>query len=219
MMNQHDRFEHDDAAYVLGALDPGERTAYELHLRTCPECTDRVAEARATVGLLDGLRAEDLAPADADVPETLLPGLLRRVHAERRRRHWLVGTLAGVAAACAIALAAVVVWPSGSGTSAGRPMTAVAAAVPVSATAQLDRVTWGTHIELHCHYVPGSDESAQRYRLVVYPRHGQEQRLGSWTLPPYQDMTYESGTSLRPDQIAAVAITLPDGTPVLKLAT
>ena len=53
-----DPFEHDDAAYVLGALDEPDRVAFEAHLETCPACQERVADARATTHLLDGLPAD-----------------------------------------------------------------------------------------------------------------------------------------------------------------
>ena len=37
---------HDEqalaAAYVLGALDAGERQAFEAHLRSCPVCVEEV---------------------------------------------------------------------------------------------------------------------------------------------------------------------------------
>ena len=39
-VGRHDacEFAHDDAAYVLGALSPEDRLAFERHLPTCPEC-------------------------------------------------------------------------------------------------------------------------------------------------------------------------------------
>ena len=36
--------EHDDGAYVLGALSPAERAAYERHLATCSFCREAVAD-------------------------------------------------------------------------------------------------------------------------------------------------------------------------------
>ncbi|MGH3682538.1 MAG: anti-sigma factor family protein, partial [Natronosporangium sp.] len=33
------QFSHSDGAYVLGALSPAERTAYEAHLTGCEQCT------------------------------------------------------------------------------------------------------------------------------------------------------------------------------------
>jgi anti-sigma-K factor RskA len=44
---------HDPlGAYVLGALDDGERQAFELHLATCATCRDALAAYEGTTGLL-----------------------------------------------------------------------------------------------------------------------------------------------------------------------
>ena len=54
-----------DAAYVLGALSPADRQAYERHLRDCQECQDSVQRLAGLPGLLaltsaygDGLDCE-----------------------------------------------------------------------------------------------------------------------------------------------------------------
>ena len=73
-----DPFLHDDAPYVLGALDPVERAAFEAHLETCAQCRARVAELRGPVAALALVR-EDVAlgaePLHDPVPDTLLPGI------------------------------------------------------------------------------------------------------------------------------------------------
>lgn len=48
-------YAHDDGAYVLGALAPAERAAYERHLGTCQTCRDAVAEIAVLPGLLGRL--------------------------------------------------------------------------------------------------------------------------------------------------------------------
>jgi hypothetical protein len=48
-------YAHDDGAYVLGALSPSERSAYERHLSTCPACREAVAEIAVLPGLLGRL--------------------------------------------------------------------------------------------------------------------------------------------------------------------
>jgi hypothetical protein len=53
--------EHDDGAYVLGALSPAERAAYERHLGTCSFCREAVAEVAVLPGLLGKLDAADFA--------------------------------------------------------------------------------------------------------------------------------------------------------------
>ena len=78
---------------------------------------------------LTNLAAARLAGAGEPMPDTLLPGLLRRAAVQRGRTRWLVGGLASVAAACIITLA-VVLWPAPPSSSgrpvAGRPFAAVA---------------------------------------------------------------------------------------------
>jgi hypothetical protein len=48
-------YAHDDGAYVLGALSPAERSAYERHLAACPACREAVAEIAVLPGLLGRL--------------------------------------------------------------------------------------------------------------------------------------------------------------------
>lgn len=229
MTESLDPFRHDDAAYVLGALPPDERDAFEQHLLTCADCRARVAEVDRMPALLSGLDAADFAEivdvdlADLDllptepVPDTLLPALLRLARREQQRRRWLVGSLAAVAAACVLALV-VAVWPSSTSSPPRRDFVAVAQS-PVLASATLTGRAWGTQIDVHCHYVNDQVYRAWRYDLVAYDRQGKRYRLGDWRLPPDSDIDYQAGTSLLPAQIAKLEITLPDGTPLLKLTT
>src|SRR5258705_1151616 len=53
---------HDSAVYVLGALSPPEREAYERHLVDCADCRAEVAEFADLPGLLGRL---DPATAEA----------------------------------------------------------------------------------------------------------------------------------------------------------
>ena len=102
-----DPFRHYDGAYALGTLDPADRAAFEEHLGGCAACRARVADMQRTADLLRTVPAQEMPEpvtvAD-DVPDELLPALLRRAGRERRRRRALVATLAGVAAAALAAL-------------------------------------------------------------------------------------------------------------------
>ncbi|WP_223145047.1 zf-HC2 domain-containing protein [Actinotalea subterranea] len=49
----HDACVPDAGAYVLGALDAGERAAFERHLRTCADCRGAVDELADVPALLD----------------------------------------------------------------------------------------------------------------------------------------------------------------------
>lgn len=210
-----DRFVHDDAPYVLGMLSTDERAAFEEHLAGCAECAARVAEIADLPALLATVPFDEVVD---EVPDTLLPGLLRRAGVERRRRNWLTAGLAGVAAACLIALA-IAVWPSGPTSPAPHPraMSALVAS-PVRATAALVDKGWGTEIDLVCQYDGSTPPGGYSYGLSVTDTSGATTPLGSWTIVPGKDITFASGTALRRDQIASVQITVGE-TPILQLRT
>ncbi|NDU76511.1 anti-sigma factor, partial [Actinomadura sp. DSM 109109] len=70
-------------SYVLGALDPGERSRLEAHLEGCPACRDELAGMAglpALLGRVDEAQVEQLAGP----PPELLDGLLAKA-AERGR--------------------------------------------------------------------------------------------------------------------------------------
>ncbi|NAZ77900.1 hypothetical protein GTQ99_21175, partial [Kineococcus sp. T13] len=83
--------------YVLGALAPAERTAFEQHLGTCSSCRTAVEQLAGLPGLLsrtppevvEALGEDDPAAAvreGAGLPDTVLPALLRAVRRRRRSR-------------------------------------------------------------------------------------------------------------------------------------
>lgn len=227
MTGRADPFEHDDASYVLGLLTDAERAAFEVHLATCAACTERVRQLAAMPRALAGLTEDDfdesVVPA---VPDLLLTGLLHRATASRRRRWWAVGTLAGVAAASILALV-LVVSPIARPSSVGSPhpatgavaMTAVTS-TPLTATAALTDVPWGTRIELDCRYAAtGSWSSDATYGLQAVDRKGVVHDLGTWTVHSGAETTFTSGTALARADVATLQITLADGTPILRLTS
>ena len=64
------------AAYLLDALDPGERSAFEAHLERCETCRAQLAELTPSVAML----AASVEPAEP--PADLRSRLLARVNAE-----------------------------------------------------------------------------------------------------------------------------------------
>jgi anti-sigma-K factor RskA len=226
-VTESDPFLRTDAAYVLGALDPAERDAFEKHLLTCDDCAARVRELRPVPALLAGLGEQDfltrptgaLHPAaDDQPPDPLLPALLRAVRRENRRRHWLTGSLIGLAAACLLALV-VAVWPSSSPHPARAVAMTALAPSPVSATVALQAKKWGTEIDLNCRYTNDTLPAGYEYELVAIDRGNHQEQLGSWTLDPGRPIVYKTGTALPENQIKSVQIQLPDGTPILQLTT
>jgi hypothetical protein len=224
-----DPFVHADGAYVLGALDAAERAEFEAHLTTCDACRARVDEVRPTVALLAGLAEDaftDAAITDAaftddaftePMPDTLLPGLLRRAKRERSRRRLLTASVGSLAAACLVALA-ILVWPTSSSSPSAptaRALTPVRPS-PVSATAALVSKKWGTEIDLTCRYAE-EVEAGRPYELRVVDKANIIHPAGSWILVPGHALTWKGGTDVPRDDISKVLITLPDGTAILQL--
>jgi len=211
-----DRYADWDGAYVLGALDPDDLAEYEAHLAACPQCRANVEDLRPTVGRLAVARAAGLTDYAEPVPDTLLPGLLRRASHERNRRRTVTAVLGGIVAACLVTLA-LVLWPgSGAGnTSDFQAMTALRPS-PVSANGKLVAKAWGTEIDLQCRYNEPVDESFP-YELRIIDKSGKYHDGGSWKLDAGREITFVGGTAVPLSNVKAVQITLLDGTPLLQL--
>jgi predicted anti-sigma-YlaC factor YlaD len=189
---EHVRFEFDDAAYLLGALEAEQRQAFEQHLQDCPICQDRIAEFGDVPEVL--ARADVSAWEPEPPPDTLLPRLLRQVAASRRRRARRLGVLAA-AAACLLALLAtggVLGWQH-----AHQPRTLAMQPVGpntegVHATVRLTGSSSGPRVTLDCGYSGehGSYPASSRtsYRMVIFNRRGEMVDLGSWTPQPDEDV-------------------------------
>ncbi|WP_457205277.1 anti-sigma factor family protein [Nocardioides sp. P5_C9_2] len=230
-------FAHDDGAYVLGALSPGERLEFEKHLATCDECGRSVRDLAGLPGLLDRVDARVLEhpAADPPLPATLLPALTREIGRGRRRRAY---TMAGLAAAAATVAAlsfpvvasltdddAPPTTPSaGSSSSPGSVETLPMVPrgdVPVEATLGLEQVAWGTRLLLTCSYEPSSVEYALPpevdYLLFVRTRDGRTEQVGSWRSISGTTMQVPAATSVARDEIRSVEVRTTTGLVVLRL--
>jgi anti-sigma factor RsiW len=103
-MTEHARFHEEIGAYLLGALEEGERRSFERHAEACDECREELERLRPAAEALPG-SVEQLAPP---------PGLKARLMAEvepkperaRSRLRWPV--LRPVLAAAAVGILIVI---------------------------------------------------------------------------------------------------------------
>jgi hypothetical protein len=96
--------------YIVGAIDPAERSIVDTHLSGCPTCREELSGLAGLPALLGRVPREDVErmdeggsglPDTAEPPAELLNSLLRRVSVTRRTRR--VRSVLGLAAAVAIA--------------------------------------------------------------------------------------------------------------------
>ena len=225
-----------DGSYVLGALSPAERRAFEQHLAGCKECARNVRELAGLPGLLARVDRTVLEDPDVvvPVPDTLLPGLVRDVRRAGRRRTLVT---AGLAAAAAVVVAGVPLAvsgvldggspsapvPSASVSPVAQPMVPLGGA-PVRASLAFASVTWGTRLDLTCTYAPGGEQEHYHlphrvtYALVVRTRDGHTEQVGTWRSLEGRTMRLTAGTSAPRNQIASVEVRTTEGRPVLELA-
>jgi len=198
MTADEDQFRDWDAAYVLGALSPEDRRAYEEHLRTCDACRAALGELAGIPGLLRMVPADEAlagAEAGADagaagevVELAVLAHATRRVH---RRR--MVGLVAAAAALLVIggAAGAFVAQPPGTpeaapSSTSTAPVTELelepVGSVAVTADLTLQKKGWGTRIDWVCSYPadawPAGD--GPTYELVLVDDAGKRTVVATW---------------------------------------
>jgi hypothetical protein len=224
--------EHDDGAYVLGALSPAERAAYERHLATCSFCREAVADIAVLPGLLGRLDPDEFAKLlDPTLfeqpPRNRTPDLVNQARSTRRkeRKKLRVRILSTSLAAAVVALlvgVGMVFWMSG-GSPPARPtagptvaMTPVAAEVPVSAHLNLTGLGGGTKVDLVCAYRK-TDPSMKPYTiwLMAYGPDGETDAMGSWVASPGKEFSMSGVTHFVGANLSRLALVRSDGKALL----
>ncbi|MEU7612289.1 zf-HC2 domain-containing protein [Micromonospora sp. NPDC049204] len=232
-------FAHDDGAYVLGALAPAERAAYERHLGGCASCREAVAEIAVLPGLLgrlDPVGLEQILPPPAP---PRVPALLEEARRRRRReratdrRRFALTTLAAAGLAVLVGVGTAVVLPRPASTP-GPPvaqgstpapqvsmvaMRPVASTGPVHADIGLIGTKWGTRVTMHCGYdARTSYGKAYPFRLVAHGPNGSSEQIGSWLAAPGDDLSFSGLTRFTDAELVSVELQRSDGTPLLTYA-
>ena len=226
--------EHDDGAYVLGALSPAERAAYERHLATCSFCREAVADIAVLPGLLGRLDPADFAklldptlspPRPAAAPPgdpSGRAGAHRRATsqdqagagAQHRPRRGRAGP--GRRHRCGVRGRRPRDRTPTRPATATVAMTAVDSSVPVSADINLVGANGGTKINLICIYNKTS-ASLKPYtiRLMAYGPDDAEEQLGSWIAAPGKEFTMSGVTHFTQGNLSRLELVRNDGKALL----
>jgi predicted anti-sigma-YlaC factor YlaD len=184
--------------YVLGAIDPAERSQVDSHLASCRDCRDELAGLAGLPALLARVGVEEaIALAESDgpppaedeeqpPPRELLGTVLDLASARRRRRRWVE---VGLSVAAALIIAAGVFGglrfhsgaPSASsavavGPASGPWETETGHTADMSATVMYRPMGWGTQLAAK---VTGIPVGTTCQIWVVGPG-GKRMLIGSW---------------------------------------
>ncbi|WP_431944437.1 anti-sigma factor family protein [Micromonospora marina] len=219
-------FAHDDGAYVLGALAPADRVAYERHLAGCAQCREAVAEIAVLPGLLGRLDPAGLEQFLEVGPETSrVPALLDAAHERKRRdrsRSRRRYALTALAAAALAVLAGVGVGLVQSPAEPSKPpvalasMRPVAGTVPVHAEVGLTETPWGTEVTMHCGYDRrAGHREAYTFRLVAHGPDGATEQIGSWLAAPGDELRFSGVTRFTKGELVRLELLRGANSPVL----
>jgi Putative zinc-finger len=200
--------------YVVGAIDPAERSVVDAHLDECPSCREELSYLAGLPALLgrvplaevESMVTEDGdAGLDAEPRGELLDSLLGRVAARRkaRRRRGILALAATaiVAAGGAAAIAG----------SVGSPAPVVAMDVAHAASAK-------THVSAFVQYSSTGHGTAMQVRIDgvapgtkcefwVIGRHGQRWLAGSWTAGYAQKAWYPADSPVGTGDVQGFQLT------------
>jgi hypothetical protein len=199
--------------YVLGAIDPAERTLVDTHLVTCRDCRDELAGLAGLPALLarvnpdeisriradDTVRAGSYAGADDRPPGELIGTVLDLAEARRRRTRWRF--LASAAAVVAIAgglfgglssigttrTVPIPVSPVGTNWETVEATSSVTGA---SASVAYSHELWGDAFEVLVDHIPVGT-TCQLW--VVHPD-GTRTQVASWTTAKDEGNVWYSGS-------------------------
>jgi len=208
-------------AYVLGALDPADRSKVDAHLAGCIGCREELASFAGLPGLLSRVSIAEVEVA----PEAPSPELLQRLLgavARERRRDRLVRRVA-VSAAAVVVAAAVGVTGLAVNASHHSTTPATGNATTFTATDPITHVTasvvewpkaWGAALEVQV-ALGGAQGQAQgqvdgyggqgtdRCQLVAVDANGVKEVAASWSATPSGKIVAQGATAFAASDIAS----------------
>jgi anti-sigma factor RsiW len=203
--------------YVLGAIEPAERSRVEAHLSICPACRDELAGLAGLPALLGRVDEAQIAQVSGP-PEGTLESLLAAAAAERRPRvrHWAPRLLAAAVILCvgiAGGLAAGggapgrVPVPAPATPTAAEQVTATDPQTHVSAQIGIDGKAWGTAVAVRLKGAP----PGTRCHLLAVDKDGQRDIAAAWKVVYSGSADFQGSTMITRDRLRSFEVTTVEG--------
>jgi anti-sigma factor RsiW len=215
----------DIAAYILGALDEPDNTAFEEHLLDCPRCQLDLVELQDVPDLLDAVKHDApalLVPVPGPQVLTSLLEEASRSRLRRRRRQW-VGAVAAAFLIVAAPAVTIVLTSGDPSPIASAPVNVrieptetppPASEEPhvlngvggeMEANMTMLAQEWGTQIDVNLRGAVGP----RKCELVAVSSRGETQTVTNWTVPKggrNEPLKLSGGTSFQPGDITRVEV-------------
>jgi len=198
--------------YVLGAIDPAERSLVDVHLVTCRDCRDELAGlaglpallARVNPDEISRIRADDTvrtarAASDDQPPGELIGTVLDLAAARRRRTRWRFMAAAAAVVAIAgglfgglssITTTRTVAIPVSPGGTQWDTVETASALTGASASVAYSHELWGDAFEVLVDHIPVGT-TCQLW--VVHPN-GTRTQVAAWTTASDEGHVWYSGS-------------------------
>jgi len=204
--------------YVLGAIDPAERSLVDAHLQTCRECRDELAGLAGLPALLARVNPDEISricpddtvlsstgrasvpvPADEPPPGELIGTVLDLAAARRRRTRWRFAAAAAAVVAVAgglfgglssMASTRTVQVPLTSGASPWDTVQATNKITGATASVAYAHEQWGDAFEVLVDHIPVGT-TCQLW--VVHPD-GTRTQVSGWTVDGDEGKVWYGGS-------------------------
>jgi anti-sigma factor RsiW len=199
--------------YVLGAIDPAERSLVDAHLATCRDCRDELAGLAGLPALLARVNPDEISRicaddtvrplADDDPPEELLGTVLGLAEARRRRNKWRYlataaavvaiagGLFGGLKAATSTTVTRTQIVNAGNaGSGSWESVAGTNQATGVAATVAYSRQLWGNAFQVLVHNIP-IGTTCQMW--VIHPD-GTRTQVAEWTTARDEGKVWYAGS-------------------------